>query len=80
MEILEVHKIEYYLITTDEEGWNTYRRNIHGILIAGKFLSEKAGNIFIILMNLKNYSNIKLKTQLIYVHRFTKSDEDYGII
>lgn len=32
MEILEVHKIEYYLITTDDEedGWNTYRRPIYG--------------------------------------------------
>lgn len=80
MEILEVHKIEYYLITTDEEGWNTYRRNIHGGPDSWEISIGESWEYFYNSNELEKLFQYWLKTQLIYVHRFTKSDEDYGII
>lgn len=30
MKILEVSRIEYFFVTTDEEDWSTYRRIVNG--------------------------------------------------
>lgn len=80
MEILEIHKIEYYIITTDEDGWNTYRRYIHGGPDSWEVLIGESWEYFYNNIELEKLFQKWIKNSPIYVHCFTKSDVNYTIL